>query len=232
MKHSFIYKLYALCFSTSLCFQAHASLDVCAQEDEMSQSKLSSPEVDIYGDEIWISFNEETNPDFISVEGIRQQLTQYPHTTHFSIRTLSVGDEVLEVLSEFPNIQYLFLEENCFRDEGAKFLRVFHNLKEIDISRNYITSTGIAHIPLNNLEELRANFLELGNETMQKISLGSKISYLGVAGTGIDENALPYFQKMTALKSLDISYNKISSAAIETLRSARPDMRITVDHMK
>src|SRR5262245_57346843 len=87
--------------------------NTCVPEEEDDiRIELSSPERDI--------------------SHIRVLLKPSKKSTRVDISNNALSDNVLEIISEFPFLQYLSLNDNCFTDDGAKFLRVFNNLREID----------------------------------------------------------------------------------------------------
>ncbi|AIL13140.1 hypothetical protein IM40_05865 [Candidatus Paracaedimonas acanthamoebae] len=171
-------------------------------------------------------------------------------TISIDISENTLGDEALEVIAAYPHFQHLYLQENCFTDEGAPYLKVFVNAKEVNLSRNYLTSKGLKHLPLNRLEILQVDSMELGNESLKIISKAPSLKHLNIRNAQLDDNSasdllkmqtveilglsynsftddsLSIFTQMKNLKALDLSYNKFTQEGIEQLRIQLPGTMI------
>lgn len=185
------------------------------------------PRVHEMRDEIDLSSYEQPISQFL------QDLKQECHNdaVEIDISSNSLTDDILKYISSYPNFQNLYLNDNCFTDEGAFYLSNFKNAREIDLSNNYITAKGIRSLPLENLEILQVNFLNLKNEGLRTISAAPKINHLNICGAGLDDSAVPLLIKMKSLKILSISYNNFSQQALDNLLSELPSTRIIAEYM-
>ena len=171
--------------------------------------------------EVWA----DIDPIETCVEKIRDSLNQQPTATHLSLSTRSLGNKILEVIGDFPNIQHLFVKENCFTDKGSKHLSRLVNIREINLSRNYISSKGLAYLPLDNLEILRINFLPLNNDNgifLEKLETAKQLRELYIAGVEIAGESLVFLEKLTQLRVMDVSYNDFTNEEVKKLRKSLP----------
>jgi Leucine-rich repeat (LRR) protein len=216
--------IFSLSLSIPLCFHAHATLVDEARPISHSMSTypttLSTTDLN---DEIWAEMDSVGS----GTEELHKALLMQPKATHLSLSTRSLGDDVLEMLGDFSHIQHLYLKENCFTDEGAKFLKNFRGLKEIDLSRNYITSAGLLSLPIENLEILRLNFLQVNDKAfLERLISASKLKELYVAGGSLNESDIEILAHSQSLKRLDISYNGLDEGTVHKLNEINPSLYI------
>lgn len=169
----------------------------------------------------------------LSISELKETLNQRGRTvTSLDISGNNLGDEALSIISSYPHLQHLFLNENCLTDKGASDLQVLKTLKEIDLSSNTITATGIKFLPLEMLEILQVNFLPLGLEGIKVISKAPRLKHLNIKGAALDDQSIDDLSAMKMLEILDVSYNKISPSAITKLKQQLPNTQIVADYMK
>lgn len=254
MKFFFNYKfvVLTLSFSTALCLQGYATQlihkgenDCCAKRgSNLTSVRQNAPMIDTFVDikmneelqvnqhieitkysqnEIWL----EVKSDQVYLEEIRKSLHKST-PTHLSLSTLSLEDSALEMLGDFPSVQYYYLEANCFTDEGAKFLNNLTDIKEIDLSRNYITAKGLSYLNLDELEILYLNSLTLNNGPfLVKLSTtAKKLQELYIARTSLDKTSLGILERLNSLRTLDISGNNFQSYQIQALREKIPSVKV------
>ena len=135
-------------------------------------------------------------------------------------------------MTALKKLKCLYIQDNNFDDNGVFNFREFENLHKINISQTRITGNGIDYFPLENLEIMQANFINLGNNGIQKLTHAPKLRHLNVKGANFDDTALPYFEKMKNLEILDISYNKISSQKLLSFSDRMQNVRIISEYMK
>lgn len=213
--------IFSLGLSMPLCFQAQATM-VDEERPSMHVISTTSPFVDS-NEEIWAEMESVGS----GTEELYKALSMQPKATHLSLSTRSLGDDVLEMLSNFSHIQHLYLKENCFTDEGAKFLKNFMGLREIDLSRNYITSVGLHFLPIEHLEILGVNFLQVKDKAfLEKLASAPKLKELYIAGGSLDESDIEILARSQSLKRLDISYNGIEGKMVQKLNEVNPSIYI------
>jgi Ran GTPase-activating protein (RanGAP) involved in mRNA processing and transport len=163
---------------------------------------------------------------------LQDALKEHGHSAkQLDISNNIFDDRALKVISQYPQLQNIYLNDNCFTDRGAVSLEVFKSARKVDLSKNHITSIGISYLPLDYLEILQVKFLVLGNEGLLKISDAPKLYHLNICGADLDDNAVDILSKMKTLKKLDISYNRFSQEGVARLRKQMPETKILAVYM-
>lgn len=209
--------------------QGVACTDIGQRFDLSNNHSHYAPQQRVYqmSDEIDLSSYEQPISQFLT--DLKQKC--HKDAVEIDISNNSLGDDILKEISNYPNFQNIYLNDNCFTDVGAVYLSQFKNAREIDLSNNYITSNGIRFLPLENIEILQVNFLNLKNEGLEIISAAPKINHLNICGAGLDDSAVPLLVKMKNLKILSISYNNFTQEAVDKLLRELPLTTIVAQYM-
>jgi Leucine-rich repeat (LRR) protein len=216
--------IFSLGLSIPLCFHAQATLVDESKPILHATSTFSTPlSTPDSNDEIWADMDSVGS----GTDELYKALLGQPKATHLSLPTRSLGDDVLGMLSNFPHFQHLYLKENCFTDKSAIHLKNFRCLKEIDLSRNYITSAGLHSLPLEQIEVLGLNFLQVNDKAfLERLSAAPRLKELYVAGASLDESNTEILVRSSSLKRLDISYNNFEKKTIQKLQELNPSLYI------
>ena len=158
--------------------------------------------------------------------------------TALDIGYAEVTDSGLQQLSTLPNLRELAFGGNKLTEVGLQVLRTMPQLRTLDLSGRQRTDSGLWSLgttdlgldPIATVAELRQlNLSGLGvtSRGLGKLKPLAKLERLDLhACKRIGDEAVPHLAALPALKWVDVRDTAFTAAGVESLKKARPDLRI------
>jgi hypothetical protein len=169
-------------------------------------------------------------------------VSKLPLVESLDIANTAVTENGLEGLIPLTRIKHLAIGLNRLNDGALEILRFLTTLESLDLggprgaNRNSqrSRSTGIgagllrALTELTNLRTLKLGHMPVGVDEIQKLStVLTKVEKLGLEGcTRVDDQAMTALASWSALRFLDVQDTAVTAAAVDTLRKAKPAIKI------
>jgi Leucine-rich repeat (LRR) protein len=141
---------------------------------------------------------------------------------------LMLTDVNIESIAALTQLEVLNMGGSIVSDPGMKSLESLLNLQELDLSRMELSEKGLE--PLAKLPKLRRLSLwenaRIDDRALQPLLALKNVDTLDLGDTSIGDAVLAGLEGMKSLKMLMVNGTKVTPAAIEHFRKARPDCRL------
>lgn len=141
---------------------------------------------------------------------------------------LMLTDVNIETIAALTQLEALNIGGAIVSDAGMKALESLVNLQNLDLSRMELSDKGLE--PLAKLTKLRRLSLwdnpRIDDRALQPLLAMKTVETLDLGDTNIGDAVLAGLEGMKSLKLLMVSGTKVTPAAIEHFRKARPDCRL------
>ena len=134
---------------------------------------------------------------------LRDLVGDHAFATIYRVHTHKVSEEDLRLLSDFPTIEYLALDEGV-RDEGMRHVGRLRNLKELEVRSLHIT-----------------------DKTLSYLSRLRKLEHLRLDGAQITDQGLKQLANLTSLKELSLGLTQVTADGVTWLRKRFPKASIS-----
>ena len=146
-----------------------------------------------------------------------------------TLRDCPISDESLVHLKSLPKLKRIDLSGCRVGDDGALILAEFPAITVIELNRTQVTDAGVvalASIP--NLFNLSLRDTALTDEGVTRLaeSATDSLKVLALRGTKVSSNCVPDLLRLRELFSLDVRATVLTDEDLETLRDARPGLRL------
>ena len=173
-----------------------------------------------------------------TLHNLRELNLAYSHTTDDNLHTLRaltnltslwlvstrVTDRGLSNLSAFPLLNTLGLDSTAITDKGLLTLGRIKTLTSLYIGSNSISDDGVTALgSLVSLENLRVNHnRRITSRSIAAIAGLSRISFLQIDSTSVDDKCVDDLLKMTNLTFLHAANTGITEDSLRRLRKELP----------
>ena len=161
----------------------------------------------------------------VSDEGVKS-LTKLKH-----LRVLDLGNmtrftgEALGSLSEFENLQELWLSGSPISDKGVEAISKIESLRVLSLRAASATDFAVLR-KLPNLETLYLDHSMVGDAGLRSISKIPKLRALDLSSTKVTDAGVANLKGSTSLAGLDLRETSVSEAMLKELREALPKCKI------
>ncbi|MBW3540710.1 MAG: hypothetical protein KY476_10600 [Planctomycetes bacterium] len=139
-----------------------------------------------------------------------------------------VANGVLERLRSLESLERLNLASSGVTDEGLVRVASFRNLRYLNLQSNPVTNAGIAHLgALGKLDALYLSGTRVDAAALEHLAGMGKLRILWLNYTRVGDDAVPALKRLTSLKHLRLTGSYVTAAAVEELKAALPETRIT-----
>jgi Leucine-rich repeat (LRR) protein len=155
-------------------------------------------------------------------------LKELPALTELTINSSPFGDASVDPLAEMSNLTYLSLALTRIGDLGVAKIGNLTQLKSASFERTSVTDAVTRTLQRwTELEELvLADCPAIGDPAVAAIALLPKLKTLGLRNTRVTDQSVNTFVKMKSLTTLFVNQKLLSPAALERLRTERPDLMV------
>jgi Leucine-rich repeat (LRR) protein len=141
---------------------------------------------------------------------------------------LMLTDVNFESITALTRLEELNIGGTNVSDVGIKGISSLVNLHALDLSRMELTAKGLE--PLAALPQLRRLSLyesvRIDDGAAERLIALKNLEILDLTGTSITDASLERIATMAKLKTVFLSSPKVTPAAVERFRNARPDCRV------
>jgi hypothetical protein len=150
----------------------------------------------------------EFSSDEITDRGVTY-LERLRNLTSLRLDYTRVGDEAMEAISRFSQLEELSLSETNVTDAGIMHLPALTRLRSLDLrNNNDVTDKSSGYIAeLRNLEHLDVSYTQMRERSLAELSQLPALRSLAFSFMFIHDNGIQHLSKFPALKSLDMSQN-------------------------
>jgi Leucine-rich repeat (LRR) protein len=142
-----------------------------------------------------------------------------------------VADKHLASLANLENLTYLDLTATDIGDEALAALRPLRNLSELMLNYGRFTERGLKSLQaLTRLTRLELVHTRTTDGALEALSALKNLSRLNLDYTAVTEKSLPYLAAMQSLTDLSLDTAAITDAGIESLKSFRQLRRLNLYH--
>ncbi len=128
----------------------------------------------------------------------------------------NTGDETLQILSELPNLENIFLCSSSYTDQGLKRLGQLKKLKMLWCWP--LTDAALASFSdLEDLESLNCGGTFVKGPGLVHLAKMSKLHWINLNDTPIDDQGLACLPELKGLTTIDLVATKITDAGLKTL---------------
>ena len=160
----------------------------------------------------------------ITVDDARE-IAKLQNLRELTLSLVSVTDESLQPFGELPNLEQFSLKHRGTGPNrtaaGVSILARLPKLRALELGHlvkldDQVFSQVESMIQLESLSLPQAAVTGSGIERLSRLP---KLKALYLAGTKVDDTAMPQLAKMTQLESLDISYTKVTDVGLKHIAS-------------
>ena len=141
---------------------------------------------------------------------------------------MMLTDVNIESIAALTQLEALNMGGSIVSDAGMKSLEPLANLQTLDLSRMELSDKGLE--PLAKLPKLRRLSLwenpRIDDRALQPLLALKSVETLDLGDTNIGDSVLAGLEGMKQLKLLVVSGTKVTPAAVDRFRKARPDCRL------
>jgi Leucine-rich repeat (LRR) protein len=135
-------------------------------------------------------------------------------------------DEDMAFIKRLTKLESLMLPSDDLSDAWLVYVEDLKNLTSVLLYRMAITSNGLEHLKaLPNLTSLGLHGTRV--TSIEPLRPHTKIRYLCLAYTSVDDSVLPFLQTWPQLRDLDIRSTSITDAGVEDLKKANSLVKVT-----
>jgi formylglycine-generating enzyme required for sulfatase activity len=128
----------------------------------------------------------------------------------------NTGDETLQILSELPNLENIFLCSSSYTDQGLKRLGQLKKLKLLWCWP--LTDAALAGFSdLEDLESLNCGSTSVKGPGLVHLAKMSKLNWFNLNDTPIDDAGLAFLPELKGLTCIDLVATKITDAGLKAL---------------
>jgi internalin A len=190
-----------------------------------------------------ISIKNLTLSELPAAEDVKELTTYFKNLIKLDVSGCTLSDQILELLCEFKNLEYLSLKntyvENVTAD-GFKHLAKLPNLRDLDLSETDIGDEVFQHIAalttltklklvgceeitdfkylasLKNLEDLDLSGTSIGDVDFQVVTSLKALTKLALSGChSITQDGFKHLAALPNLQDLDLSMTVITDAELQ-----------------
>ncbi len=191
-------------------------------------------EIDIYAESdseyVGIKYDEFSDKYFaIEIESDRFSLSDLSYSENLKQLTIyKLGSDNLNGIENFPNLEYLTINDDCVRDISA--LSKLKNLDTIWIRFTGSIEDYSVLCKLENLREFKASLCENGctMPNIEAVANCSKLEILHLQGFTIDD--IEFIENLKNLKDLRLWSHKTSINNIEAITSLSRLEKLDITH--
>jgi Leucine-rich repeat (LRR) protein len=126
---------------------------------------------------------------------LRRLVGDHAFATIYRVNTFRVSEDDLRLLSDFPTIEYLTLDEGV-RDEGMRYVGRLRNLKELEVRSPHITDKTLSYLSrLRKLEHLRLDFARISDEGLRHLANLKDLKELSFQSTQITSDGVAWLRQ-------------------------------------
>ena len=168
-----------------------------------------------------------TNVRDISAKGI-EHLKSLHKLKRLDVGLSNANDTFLSYISGLKNLTDVDLKQTHITDEGLEHLSRLTNLQRLGLDENIqLSNKALEHLSeLTNLKRLscKGNYL-IDNAGLSYLKGLTALEEINLEGTFVGDKGLEHFNKMTRLKTVDLSRTKVTGSGLSQLS---PDSLETV----
>ncbi len=197
--------------------------DYCKQRSNLVRLENLPNLADVaihYAGQIEISNSENLETlELYDVRHFHKKIRQFPKLKNLRIReSTPLSLEELELIGPVPSLESLTLNLKKLSDESMQVLSLFPNLKRLNIENGIIEGQGIAQIgKLKNLEELSFHWVKTETHELDPIQRLSQLKKLKLRGS-IDQLNLSGLSKLEFL-NIDADVKSLNLENLPLLKS-------------
>ncbi len=161
----------------------------------------------------------------------RELLAPFHKLEGLSLGNGSFENGVFESVGRMKDLKWLYCSASAITNEDLLLLRGCSVLQSLAIGYTRVDDDGVAWIA-QNLDELQTLILskqttDAGVTALERLP---KLKTLSVRDSAVTDRSLETFQRMKALRYVDVGFTKVSKAGMQRFREARPDVTIDATH--
>ena len=153
---------------------------------------------------------------------VADMVAEAHHRTIPDLLLKNATDGDLAQVSEWPQLQGLFLAETRITDAGLVYLRKMKTLRTLDVSWTGITDAGLLSLKdMSSLQTLDLMGTEVTDVGLAHIVMLHGLRTLDLYGTYITDAGLVRIKELKGLQSLNLGGTKITDAGLQHLRELK-----------
>ena len=145
-------------------------------------------------------------------------LTKLPQLTELSLRNTEVSEVGAAHLSSILSLQKLDVSYTLLSDSALKQLTPLVNLQSLNLASSQVEGPGLEAIEnLTHLRELNLDNAPLKNEGLQYIGKLNSLEVLSIRDTDVNDKGMPGLAGLKALKRLNLGGDDVRDAGLKNL---------------
>ena len=157
-----------------------------------------------------------------------EQIHELKNIERLELRLTSVDDQALDVISNFPKLNYLELTEcRLLTETGISKIGKLTNLATLDLLETKTTDTAMAALSsLSKLTELNLEATKISNKSVDSLLKLKELARLNINGTRLDDEAASRLKELPKLVWISVNNSGIGYAGVDEMKAARPGLEV------
>ena len=151
------------------------------------------------------------------------------HVTGVSLKSTTITDRELEILSKLPQLTELSLRNTEVSDLGVAHLSPVLSLRKLDLSYTLLSDSALARLtPLVNLETLSLANTQVEGPGLAAIEGLANLRDLNLENTPLKNEGLQHIAKPAGLESLSIAYSEVTDRGMPAIAGMKNLKRLSL----
>ena len=138
--------------------------------------------------------------------------------------------EILLTLPQFPELQWLNLDDADLTDEDLLQLADLRNLEILALANTRLRGPGLRHLfKPSKLRQLVLSKTDIDDSALEIVASMTSLESVWLDGTRITNAGLKHLEKLPKLRGLSCSNTEVTEIGLDDLLKSHPELSVTDD---